>query len=76
MMRFLLAVILAGALTPARAAEHTVICQPLGDATACSDGTIVQPFGDGAYVTREPRDKWGQSRHENDGKPQWNNKAK
>jgi hypothetical protein len=53
-------------LASSSAGAGIITCQPLGDATACSDGTIVQTFGDGAYITRDPpRDQWGQPRHDN-----------
>lgn len=75
-MRKILLAVAAAVLASSGAWAGSVICQPIGDATVCSDGTIAQPFGNGAYVTKTPRDAWGKSIHDNEGKPQWNNKAK
>jgi hypothetical protein len=63
-MRKTFIAIAAAVLASSGAWAATDTCQPIGDATVCSDGTIVQPFGDGAYVTRTPRDSWGQPRHD------------
>jgi hypothetical protein len=64
-MRKTLFTIAAGAaLASSSAWAGTITCQRIGDATVCSDGTIAQPLGDGAYVMRTPRDKWGQQRHD------------
>jgi hypothetical protein len=60
----IIAITAAAGLAASSAWAGTITCQRIGDATACSDGTIVQPLGSGAYVTRTPRDSWGQQRHD------------
>jgi len=56
----------AAVLASSGAWAATITCQRIGDATVCSDGTIAQPLGGGAYIARDPpRVQWGQPRHDN-----------
>jgi hypothetical protein len=56
------------------ATAGTVICQPLGNAMTCTDGSTAMPLGSGAYIARFPRDTWGQRVHpEHDRPNEWRN---